>query len=376
MLLKLTKFNLTNQIIKRMSSSFTNEIELKRINQVALITLNRPKQLNSLNLPMAKQMFTYLDEIQKDDSIKAVVVKGAGETAFCAGGDVKTIREECLNGQQNKAVEFFRNEYKLDYKIANFPKPYLALINGVTMGGGVGLSVHGKYRIATEKTLFAMPETAIGFIADVGGTHFLPRLKGNIGLYLALTGNRLKGEDVKRTGIATHFVKTTNLPAFEQKLYESNNLSYESIDEILSNFSENVEGEYDSHNIAKIFDAKKSLEQIIESLESDGSEWAKQQLKLLSKMSPTSLKLTMKQLELGANLTLKEAFELEYQLCLRFTSFKSDFLEGVRCVLVDRGDTPKWNPPTIDKVDEKLVNWFFNPQSSDLKLDLPYNSKL
>ena len=364
-------------VLKRMSStSISTVVELKKINQVALITLNRPKQLNALNIPMVQQMYSYLEEIEGDNSIKAVIVKGAGETAFCAGGDVKTIREQCLNGEQDKAMNFFREEYKLDYKIANLKKPYLAMINGVTMGGGVGISVHSQYRIATEKTLFAMPETAIGLFPDVGGSYFLPRLKDNIGLYLALTGYRLKGEDVKRTGIATHFIKSSNLQNLEQQLYESNNLSRETIDKILFDICEDVSGDYNSTEISKIFALNKSIEKIIQDLKADGSDWAKDQLKILAKMSPTSLKITVKQLNLGSRLSLKECFELENQLCLRLTSFKSDFMEGVRCVLVDRGDKPKWNPPTVEQVDDKLINWFFNALPSDKKLVLPNNAKL
>ncbi|RMZ93246.1 3-hydroxyisobutyryl- mitochondrial-like [Brachionus plicatilis] len=359
-----------------MTSSVSNEVLFNRINQVALITLNRPKQLNSLNLSMAKQMYAYLEDVENDDSIKAVVVKGAGESAFCAGGDVKSIRELCIQGQQDKAMEFFRQEYKLDFKIANFSKPYVALINGVTMGGGVGLSVHGRFRVATEKTLFAMPETAIGFIPDVGGSYFLPRLEGNIGLYLALTGNRLKGEDVKRTGIATHFIRMSNLNNLEQKIFESNNLSYENIDEILEEVCEKVPGEYDSKKISQIFQLNKTIEEMISELEADDSEWSRQQLKLLSKMSPTSLKITLKQLQLGKNMNLKEAFELEHQLCLRFTSFNSDFLEGVRCVLVDKGDKPKWNPSSIKEIDEKTVNWYFDPLPNDRNINLLSSSKL
>lgn len=359
-----------------MTSSVSNEILFNRVNHVALITLNRPKQLNSLNLSMAKQMYGFLEEIQKDDSIKAVVVKGAGDSAFCAGGDVKSIREFCLKGQQDKAMEFFREEYKLDFKIANFTKPYLALINGVTMGGGVGLSVHGRYRIATEKTLFAMPETAIGFIPDVGGSYFLPRLKGNIGLYLALTGNRLKGEDVKRTGIATHFIRASDLAHLEEKIFKSNDLSYQSIDKILESICEDVQGEYASEKISKIFQLNRTIEEIINELEADNSEWSNKQLALLSKMSPTSLKITLKQLQLGQCLNLKEAFELEHQLCMRFTSFNSDFLEGVRCVLVDKGDKPKWNPSSLKEIDEKIVNWYFDPLISDTNLNLSSNSRI
>lgn len=300
---KINHFTNSTKVFLRMNSTQTgNEVEFKKINQVACLVLNRPKQLNSLNLNMVKLMQNYLIECENDSNIKAVVVKGVSDNAFCAGGDVKSVRDLILKGEKEKALEFFKEEYKLDYHIANYKKPYIALINGVTMGGGVGISVHSKYRVATEKTLFAMPETAIGFFADVGGSYFLPRLKNNIGLFLALTGNRLKGADVKRTGIATHYTNSSNLEKLENRLYEENELSFEKVNLILGEFNERLEGEYDSSKIAQIFNAS-SLEEIIQNLEKDNSDWSKQQLKLLAKMSPTSLKVAVRQLELGSKKT-------------------------------------------------------------------------
>lgn len=203
-----------------------------------------------------------------------------------------------LDNNTPLALEFFREEYKLNYKISTFKKPYIALLNGVTMGGGVGLSVHGKYRIATEKTLFAMPETAIGFFADVGGSYFLSRLRDYIGLYLVLTGNRVKGQDNFRIGIATHFVGQNNLKNLENALCAQNNLNDEKIASILDSFNEIVEGEFASEKISQVFNAD-SLEEMYKRLEKDGSEWSQKQLKLLNKMSPTSLKVGIKQLSLG-----------------------------------------------------------------------------
>ena len=201
-----------NFLFARMSSSSTTscEVEFKKINSVGCILLNRPKQLNALTLPMVNEMKKQIEHCENDKDIKAILVKGAGDVAYCAGGDVKSIRDYCLRGEHKTAMDFFGQEYQLNYKIANCKKPYIALINGVTMGGGVGVSVHGRYRIATEKTLFAMPETAIGFFADVGGSYFLSRLRDKIGIYLVLSGNQLRGQDVKLTCIVTHFVNSNN----------------------------------------------------------------------------------------------------------------------------------------------------------------------
>lgn len=281
-------------------------------------------------------------------------------------------------GEQHKALEFFREEYKLNYKISTLRKPYIAFISGITMGGGVGVSVHGRYRVATEKTLFAMPETAIGFFADVGGSYFLPRLHpaSNLGLYLVLTGHRLKGEDVKRCGIATHFVSSAKLGELENQLYSlsTSEATPTNIEKVLNQANQLVDGQFDTSRIQANF-KESSFEKILSNLEKDGSDWAKQQLKLMSKMSPSSLKVAIKQLELGAQKNLKECLEMEYQLCLRFTS-QNDFAEGVRAILIDRGDTPKWKPDSHDKVDQSLVDWYFKPLPNDEKLVLPDFSKL
>jgi 3-hydroxyisobutyryl-CoA hydrolase len=216
-----------------------------------------------------------------------------------------------------------------------------------------------------------MPETAIGFFADVGGSYFLSRLRDKIGIYLVLTGNRLKGKDVKRTGIATHYMDSSVLGDFEKKLFENKN---KSIEDILSQFDEKITDEFDTKKILANFNESR-LEKIIENLEKENSDWSKQQLKLLSKMSPSSLKVAIKQLEVGLNKSLKECLEMEYQLCLRFCS-KNDFSEGVRAVLIDRGDKPKWSPASLNDIDDKLIDWYFKPLSEDDKLILPNSSKL
>lgn len=345
------------------SSASSNEIVFEKVNNVGTILLNRPKQLNALNLTMVKEMHKSLDAIEKDNDIKAVVVKGAGEVAFCAGGDVKTVRQDCLDNKEDLSLEFFREEYQLNYRIANFKKPYISLLNGVTMGGGVGLSVHGKYRIATEKTLFAMPETAIGFFADVGGSYFLPRLANHTGLFLALTGNRVKGEDNKRVGIATHFVSQNNLSNLENELSSANDLDNGKVAAILNGFDQTVEGEYDTTMISKIFSAS-TLEEMYARLEKENTDWSKQQLKLLNKMSPTALKVAIRQLKEGSEMDLKKCLEMEYMLTQRFMN-DSDFFEGVRAVLVDRGSKPSWKPANYSEVTSDRVDWFFTQQASD-----------
>jgi 3-hydroxyisobutyryl-CoA hydrolase len=351
----------------RMYSSSSNEIIFTKINHVGCITLNRAKQLNALNLPMVEDLQKRLEECESDKNIRAIIIKGAGETAFCAGGDVKTIREKNLNGNKKEALNFFKQEYILNYTINNLKKPYIALLNGVVMGGGVGVSVHGKYRVATEKTLFAMPETAIGFFADVGGSYFMSRLKDCIGTYLVLTGNRLKGKDVKRVGIATHYTDFSNLSKIENELCNTNELTNELVESVLNKYNENITDEFDSSKIKEIF-SKDSIEKIYELLENDKTEWSKKQLELLNKMSPSSLKVAIKQLNLGKNMSLKDCLKMEYNLGGHFLN-KNDFNEGVRALLVERGSKPNWKPATFKEVDQNTVNSYFKPLEND-SLDL------
>ncbi|XP_043929640.1 3-hydroxyisobutyryl-CoA hydrolase, mitochondrial [Protopterus annectens] len=273
------------------------------------------------------------------------------------------------------AQDFFREEYMLNYAIGTFSKPYVALIDGITMGGGVGLSVHGHFRVATEKTLFAMPETAIGLFPDVGGSYFLPRLEGKLGLYLALTGFRLKGRDVHKAGVATHFVESERLPALEKDLISLKAPSKETISDLLDGYHEKSESGKEKpfvlaehlDKINRLFDST-SVEGIIRNLKQDGSSFALQQAETLIKMSPTSMKITFRQLKEGATLSLKDAFAMEYRLsqaCMR----GHDFFEGVRAVLIDKNQNPKWSPATLEEVSDEYVDSCFKPLgSSELKL--------
>lgn len=375
-MLKLNSFLRPVSYLKHMANnnSTSSPVLFERVNQVGLITLNRPKQLNALNLEMVKLMQAKLNEWERDDKIKMVLVKGASgkPAAFCAGGDIKSMRDAFANNVKQGGLEFLYHEYILDHHIANLAKPYVALLNGITMGGGVGISVHSKYRVATENTLFAMPETAIGFFPDVGGSYFLPRLRDNLGMYLALAGNRLKGADIKRTGIATHYVK--DLEKLEKEFLSSEIRSSGDVDSILSRHDEKVDdSQFDTSKIKKLYEGN-SVEEIIENLSKDGSDWAKKQLELFAKMSPLSVKVSFKQLQLGAKKSLKECLEMEYQMGWRFAQ-KSDFVEGVRVVLVDKGAKPNWNPPTLQQVTQEQVDWFFSQQPGDDKLVIP-ESKL
>lgn len=282
--------------------------------------------------------------------------------------------QKLKKARQNLTQDLFREEYILNNAIASCQKPYVALIDGITMGGGVGLSVHGQFRVATERSLFAMPETGIGLFPDVGGGYFLPRLQGKLGYFLALTGYRLKGRDVHRAGIATHFVDSEKLRVLEEELLALKSPSAEDVAGVLESYHAKSKMDQDKSiifeehmdKINSCFSAN-TVEQIIENLRQDGSPFAIEQMKVINKMSPTSLKITLRQLMEGSSKTLQEVLIMEYritQACME----GHDFHEGVRAVLIDKDQTPKWKPANLkDVTDEDLNSYFKSLGSSDLK---------
>ncbi|XP_070832067.1 3-hydroxyisobutyryl-CoA hydrolase, mitochondrial isoform X2 [Chaetodon trifascialis] len=348
-----------------MSSQVEPQVLLEKVGRAGVITMNRPKVLNALNMTMIQQIYPQLMKWENDKETDIVIIRGAGGKAFCAGGDIRAVTEAGKVGDP-LAEDFFRHEYILNNAIGACRKPYIALIDGITMGGGVGLSVHGRFRVATEKTLFAMPETAIGLFPDVGGGYFLPRLQGKLGLFLALTGFRLKGRDVQRAGVATHFVESKKISDLEKELVNLKSPSAEDVSRVLESFQSQspLDSEkpfvLDKHmsDINRLFSAG-SVEGIMQDLKADGSEFAHKQAQTLSRMSPTSLKITYKQLQAGASLSLSDVLVMEYRLsqaCMR----GCDFYEGVRAVLVDKDQNPKWNPSTLEEVSEQAVEQCFS----------------
>ncbi|XP_077436737.1 3-hydroxyisobutyryl-CoA hydrolase, mitochondrial [Vanacampus margaritifer] len=348
-----------------MSSSVEPDVLLEKVGRAGVITMNRPKVLNALNLTMIRSIYPQLKKWESDSDTDLVIIKGVGGKAFCAGGDVRAITEAGKVGDPLARV-FFREEYILNNAIGTCRKPFVALIDGITMGGGVGLSVHGRFRVATERTLFAMPETALGLFPDVGGGYFLPRLQGKLGLFLALTGFRLRGRDVHTAGVATHFVHSNKMSDLEKELVSLKSASAENISRVLDSFHNESSLDCDEpfvldehlSDIDRLFNSS-SMEGVMHNLKADGSEFAKKQVKTLSKMSPTSLKVTFKQLQLGATLSLQDVLVMEYRLsqaCMRGL----DFYEGVRAVLVDKDQNPKWRPATLQEVTDASVEECFS----------------
>ncbi|XP_057659902.1 3-hydroxyisobutyryl-CoA hydrolase, mitochondrial [Diorhabda carinulata] len=336
-----------------------NDVILEDVQNKGVITLNRPKALNALNLSMIEKVQAALKEWENKKCL--VLVKGSGEKAFCAGGDVRAVAEAGLKGEKSLGEEFFKKEYATNNLIGAYKIPYIAFIDGIVMGGGVGLSVHGRYRIVTERTLFAMPETQIGFFPDVGGSYFLPRLAGKLGLYLGLTGQRLRGSDVVKAGIGTHFCESKDLKDLEQALLDDC-ASDTDIQNVLLKFCKtNLPPFSLESNINKINDyfAASTVEGIVTKLEKDDSKWAQDTLSLLRKMSPTSLKVTFKQIDLGQHYNLSECLQMEYNMCMSFLKNK-DFYEGVRALLIDKDQCPNWSPKKLEDVSEAAVDKYFS----------------
>ncbi|KAG6938949.1 3-hydroxyisobutyryl-CoA hydrolase, partial [Chelydra serpentina] len=375
---RLKPFNRLQIILQHLNMSkhtdSAAEVLLEKRGCAGVITMNRPKALNALNLSMIRQIYPQLKTWERDPETFLIIIKGTGGKAFCAGGDIRAITDAGKVGDR-LAQDFFREEYILNNAVGTCQKPYVALIDGITMGGGVGLSVHGHFRVATEKTLFAMPETAIGLFPDVGGGYFLPRLSRKIGYYLALTGFRLKGRDLQKAGIATHFVESEKLPALEEDLMALKSPSKENVADVLNSYhmkckiDQEKQFVLDEHmdKINSLFSAN-SMEKIIQNLKQDGSPFALKQLETINKMSPTSLKMTLRQLREGASMTLQDVLTMEYRLSQACMS-GHDFYEGVRAVLIDKDQVPKWKPATLEEVTDEFVDSCFKSLgNSDLKL--------
>ena len=328
-------------------------VTARRQGRVGRLVLNRPKALNALDQAMIRACARALDQWRDDPAVHSVVIEGAGQRAFCAGGDIRAIRTHAMAGEAAVVESFFREEYDLNLAIARYPKPYIALIDGICMGGGIGLSVHGAYRVASEHAMFAMPETAIGFFPDIGATYFLPRLPGQLGLYLGLTGARVTGADSVHAGFATHFVTRSALPALGEALARDGAAALGAHAATLPPFS--LAGHREA--IDRCFDAA-SIPEIIARLQADGGEWAQQTLSTLRGMSPAALFWSFEIIRRGARASLPQALEAELALT-RTVTRHADFQEGVRAMVVDKDRQPRWNPARIEDVDSARIERMF-----------------
>jgi enoyl-CoA hydratase len=345
------------------------EILTERRGGLVIVTLNRPKALNALSPGMCRTLAAALPAWEADRGVRAILIRGAGGRAFCAGGDVRAIREAQSTGDATAfGSAFFRDEYRLNRHIARLSKPWIALLDGITMGGGAGVSVNGAYRVATERTMLAMPESGIGLFPDVGATRFLNLCPGRIGRYLGLSGARVGAADALYCGFATHYVPRERVAPLIAALAGSGG-----VEETLAGFAADpgpapIAARQPA--IDRCF-AADNIEAILDALEREATEaeWAAGIRAGLLTKSPTSLKITLRQLSTGRDFAIEEALALEYRLTQHVMA-GHDFYEGVRAVLVDKDQQPRWDPPTLAGVDEAMVDSYFAPLGeAELRFD-------
>jgi enoyl-CoA hydratase len=321
-----------------MAETAEPSIVARRAGAAGTILMNRPRALNALDLGMIEGIAAALRDFRDDPALRLVLLEGAGGRAFCAGGDVRRIRELALAGDAAGIEAFFAAEYAMNLGIADFPKPWISLIDGVCMGGGIGVSVHGSHRIVTEHALLAMPETAIALFPDVGTSFVLPRLPGALGNWLALTGARLKGAEAVEAGLATHFMPRESIPALRAALLEGDAGA-------VARFAQPVPpGAIAAQRAAidRCF-GHATLLAIRAALAAEGSDWAAAQLAILDRVSPTSMAVTLELLRRGTTMDLAACLRMELALT-RTVTRHPDFAEGVRAVLVDKDNAPRWAP--------------------------------
>jgi enoyl-CoA hydratase len=332
-----------------------SEVVCERTGSAGVILLNRPQALNALTLAMVREIRRALDAWELDPRVTRVVVAGAGEKAFCAGGDIRRLYELGRAGQAAEALTFWREEYELNIRIKRYPKPYVALIDGIVMGGGVGVSLHGTHRVAGERYLFAMPEVGIGFFPDVGATYALPRRPGQTGMYIALTGERIRTADALAVKLATHAVPSGALAGVKDRL-----VAGEPIEDVLRLASVDTgPAPLEPHRalIDRAFGAD-SVPAILECLDRDGSEFARKAAATIRSKSPTSLCIAFEQMRRGKVLTFEEAMKTEFRIVTRIAQ-GHDFYEGVRATLIDKDGAPRWNPATLDAVAPDAIEAHF-----------------
>ena len=329
------------------------EINFEIIRSTGVITLNRPQALNALNIEMAKQFSETLNKWSKDKNIKRVLLKGEGKH-FCAGGDVKKVH---LSGNKSDLKKnFFSTEYKLNYEIYNFPKPYMSIWNGVVMGGGVGLSIYGDYRIVTDTTKFAMPETAIGFFPDVGGSYFLSRLKNNIGLLLGLTGYILNANEILSLELGTHYCPINELDNLIDEY-----ISKGTINNFIKTPLDNSSILINTNLISECFNG--NIQDILNKIKNSSLN-DKLYQNIINKC-PMSLFVTNELIRRGRRKSLKECLEMEFNLSQKMV-YRNDFSQGIDAVLISKTHKPKWNPELHKDINLNEIESFFEENKNQL----------
>jgi enoyl-CoA hydratase len=341
----------------------SDDVLTRIVVQTGIISLNKPATIHALTFDMVHAATEALQKWEKNGEIKAVIIEHAEGRGFCAGGDINFLRESALNDGGASGRQFFHDEYQLNYLMFSYPKPIIAFMDGIVMGGGVGISQPARFRVATENTRFAMPETGIGLFPDVGGGWYLSRLEGRVGQYLALTGARIAGPGCLALGLATHYLPSESLADAKARIAEDP----DRIEGILGQLSVTPPDSKIVEQLPQInrLFASDGFEEILAALDADGSDWAIKELAILSTKSPQTCKVALRQLaEGGACQSFAENMAMEYRIASRVLT-RPDFTEGVRAVIVDKDGAPKWNPATPEGVTDSLLDEIFAPLPAD-----------
>jgi enoyl-CoA hydratase len=342
------------------------------------LTLNRPRALNALTADMCEEFCKALLDWRTNEAVSLVLIDSAGDRAFCAGGDIRRVAESGA-GDGVEAARFFRSEYRMNELLFRYPKPVVAVMDGITMGGGVGISMPTRYRIATERTVWAMPEGDIGLFPDVGGGWYLSRLPGQTGVWLALTGARLNAADCCALGIATHFVPSEHVEELKSQLCSAHPGGGRDPGQVITEvcgkgaaaaratsgeppaslvLDPGLRRDGRSEAINRLF-AFDTVEEILAAIWADGSDWAAAQAEILARKCPTTLKVALRLIREGAHCaSFAEEMTFEYRLAVRMTR-RHDFIDGVRAVLVEKDNAPRWDPPALEGVTEAMLDELF-----------------
>ncbi len=340
----------------------TNDLVIQIVGRAARISLNRPAAIHALNLAMCESMTEALQGWTSQKAVEAIIIDHSEGRGFCAGGDIRMLAESGAKDGPEKGVaarQFFRTEYQLNHLLFEYKKPVVAFMDGITMGGGVGISMPAKFRVATENTRFAMPETGIGLFPDVGGGWYLSRLEGRMGQFLALTGARLDGAECLELGLATHYLPSANLQEAKERI----GAHPDRISGILGDLSVTPPKARITDNrdrINKLF-ASDVYEEILAALEADGSDWAMTERDTLGTKSPQTCKVALRQLREGAAMPdFAAEMKQEYAIGARVVAMH-DFLEGVRALIIDKDNAPVWNPATPAEMTDEMLDAIFAP---------------
>nr|QWJ73355.1 3-hydroxyisobutyryl-CoA hydrolase 1-2 [Isatis tinctoria] len=346
-----------------------SQVLVEEKSSVRILTLNKPKQLNALCFNMISRLLQLFRAYEEDPSVKLVILKGQGR-AFCAGGDVPPVVRHIVQGKWRLGADFFSDEYTLNYVMATYSKPQISILNGIVMGGGAGVSIHGRFRVATEKTLFAMPETELGLFPDVGASYFLSRLPGFFGEYVGLTGARLDGAEMLACGLATHFVHSTRLAALEADLCRvgsSDTITFAST--ILNTYSQKPHlKQHSAYRRLDVIDrcfSRRTIEDIISALEREGTqetdEWISATIRALKKASPASLKIALRSIREGRFQGVGQCLVREYRMVCHVMkgAISKDLVEGCRAILIDKDRNPKWEPRSLEEMKDNMVEKYF-----------------